>query len=154
MSFKVYKGKPQINYFRKTDTTVRILNGSAVMLGATGRLLLPNNDSDDRVLGVSKADMPVGADTNAVYPVALASEDVTWEVDVDSDGGAAATDVGRFVALDTTADTTGSQIRSQVDVSDSGIPHFYITEVVSASLVRGKFGRTALRQPQGDAYDS
>src|SRR3990167_4150950 len=154
MSFKVYKGKPQINYFRKTDTTVRMANGSAVMLGATGRLLLPNNDSDDRVLGVLMGNAFVGADTNGLFPVALASEDVTWEVDVDSDGGAAATDVGRFVAVDTTADTTLNEIRSQVDVSDSGIPHFYITEVVSATKVRGKFGRTALRQPQGDGYDS
>src|SRR3990167_764159 len=139
MAFKVYKGKPQINYFGKTDTTVRITNGSAVMLGATGKLLLPNNDSDDRVLGVSLADIPVTADTNGSFPVAFASEEVTWEVDVDSDGGAAATDVGRFVALDTTADTTVNT-RASVDVSDSGIPHFYITEVVSGTKVRGKFG--------------
>lgn len=151
---RVYKSKPQVEYFRKTDTSDNIRVGSAVMVDATGRLVLPNNDSDDRVIGVAAQDILVSADTNAYYSVELASEEVTWEADVDSDGGAAATDVGRFVALDTDADTTGAEVRSQVDVSDSGIPHFFITQVVSASLVRGKFGRTALRQPQGDAYDS
>lgn len=152
--FKVYTGKPVVKHFRKTDTTIRVRSGSAVMLGATGRLLLPNNDSDDRVLGVALQNIHVDADTNALYAVALAGEDIVWEVDVDSDGGAVSSDVGRFVALDTTADTTGSEVRSQVDVSDSGIPHFMITEVLSGTKVRGIFGRTALRQPQGDAYDS
>lgn len=150
MTFRVYKGNPQVQYFKKADTTIRVNNGSAVQVGATGALLLPANDSDDRVFGVARRNVAL-ADSSDLVPVELASEEVTWEVETDSDAGAAATDVGRFVALDT-GDTTNP--RATVDISDSGIPHFLITEVVSASKVRGKFGRTVLRQPQGDAYDS
>ena len=149
MTIKVYKGTPQVNYFTKGDTTIRIVDGAALTLSATGRLLNVLNDSDDRIIGVGRKTIAV-ADTGPV-PVMFPSESVTWEVDVDSDGGAASTDVGRFVALDTT-DT--NSIGATVDISDSGIPAFYITEVVSATKVRGKFARTALRQPQGDAYDS
>lgn len=148
--FKLYKGTPQVNYFKKADTTIRIVNGGAVEVAATGALVNPLNDSDDRVIGVSRKTVAT-ADSADLVPVELASEDVTWEVDTDSDGGAAATDIGRFVALDT-GDSTNPN--ASVDISDSGIPHFFITAVVSATKVRGKFGRTALRQPQGDAYDS
>lgn len=150
MSIKVYAGKPQVRYFKKGDTTLKISNGAAVDLRATGALTNVLNDSDDRVIGVARKTVAT-ADSADMVPVQLASEDVIWEADVDSDGGAAATDVGRFVALDT-GDTTNWG--ASVDISDSGIPHFQITEVVSATKVRGRFARTALRQPQGDAYDS
>lgn len=150
MAFRVYKGKTQVNYFAKGDTTIRIVVGSAVKVGATGKLLNLANDSDDRIIGVSQKLVATG-DSADLVPVVMASEDVVFEVETDSDGGAAASDVGRFVAIDT-GDTTNPN--ATVDISDSGIPHFMITEIVSATKVRGYFGRVALRQPQGDAYDS
>jgi hypothetical protein len=150
MGFRVYRGKPIVAYFKKTDTTVNFVDGSAVMLNTSGALALPSNDSNDRILGVCQKNIAAKDSDNNV-PVILATEDVEWEVETDSDGGASSTDVGRFCALDT-GDTTNP--RATVDVSDSTIPHFLITQVVSATKVRGRFARTTLRKPATDRLDT
>lgn len=150
MAFKVYRGKPIVVMSRKTDTTTRMIVGSAVQLNASGVLGLPANDSDDKVLGVVQK-LIATADTVNDVPVILATEDVEWEVETDSDGGATATDVGRYCAIDT-GDTTNP--RATVDVSDSDVPHFYIAQFVSATKVRGRFARTALRKPATHDLDT
>lgn len=148
--FKVYTGKPSVKYFGKGDTTIKILNGGVVRLLTTGKLGVLGNDSDDAILGVS-AKTVATADSDDSVPVMIAEEGVEWEVETDSDGGASATDVGRFCAIDT-GDTTNPN--ATVDISDSVIPAFFITSIVSATKVRGRLGRTALRKPSTHDLDT
>lgn len=150
MSIKVYKGKPPVSYYTKGDTTIRIVDGSVVQLNTSGQLSLIANDSDDKILGVAHKTVALSSTDNDV-PVQLAVEDVEWEVTTDSDGGALATDVGRFAAFDT-GDTTNP--RATLDVNDSTVPHFLITQFVSATKVRGRFARTTLRKPATHDFDS
>ena len=150
MAFRVYKGKETIVYSRKTDTTTRFIEGSLVVLNTAGTLGLPANDSDDKIYGVCRKTI-LAKDSDENVPVALASEDVEYEIDTDSDGGASSTDVGRYAAVDT-GDTTNP--RATLDVSDSDIPHVFITQFVSATKVRGRLARTSLRKPATHDFDT
>lgn len=151
MSFKVYKGKPSVEYFTRAGAdTHSLLVGSALSMDTTGTVRHISNDSDDRIIGVSGKAGDAG-DTITGVPVLIGEEDVVWEVETDSDGGAAATDVGNYCAIDT-GDTVN--MNATVDISDVTVPAFLITQVVSSTKVRGRFARTALRTPQGDDLDS
>jgi len=150
MAFRVYKGKPAVEYFTKGDTDLKIVDGSAVVINTSGQLGLPANDSDDKLIGVARKTIAT-TDSADEVPVLMASEDVVWEVETDSDGGATDTDVGRFCAIDT-GDTTNP--RATVDIDDSSVPHFLITQVVSSTKVRGRFARTTLRKPATHDLDT
>lgn len=147
---KVYKGKPTIEYFRKTDTTVRFSKGGLVELALSGNLVVLSNDSTDHPLGILMKDLPL-SDSDDLVPVALADERVIWEMDLDASGGAADSDVGRYCAIDT-GDTVN--VQNTVDIDDTSPPFFLITQVVSSTKVRGILARTALRTPAGDSLDS
>lgn len=153
MTFRVYQGKPTVVYKNRAGADTHALEvGSAVAMDSivAGTITHLAGDSDDKIWGVAQKAGAAG-DTIADVPVLMAEESVTWEVETDSDGGAAASDVGTFCAIDT-EDT--ANMNATVDISDKAPAHFLITEVVSATRVRGRFGRTALRQPAGDALDS
>lgn len=142
--FRLYKGKPTVEYFTRPAADTHTLQvGSAVSLDTAGVIRHLNNDSDDQILGVS-AKLVASDVAGTGIPVLMAEENVVWEVETDSDGGASATDVGSMCAIDT-GDT--ARMNGTVDVSDRTIPMFLITEVVSATKVRGRFARTALRRP-------
>ena len=149
--FRVYRGKPSVEYFIRPGTDTHTLhNGSAVRFMTTGTIGHLENDSDDVIIGVARKAVAAG-DTDNNVPVQVAEEGVVWEVETDSDGGASATDVGRYCAID-----TGDTVRNNatVDISDSVVAMFLITQVVSSTLVRGRFARTALRQPATHGLDT
>ncbi|MEK6830166.1 MAG: hypothetical protein AABY15_08685 [Nanoarchaeota archaeon] len=156
MSLIRYSGKTKLMHFDKADTTVRIVDGGAVQFSAAGKLNDLANDSDDRIFGVCRRTMAL-ADTSPdtsgkSVPVEVPVENYTeWLIDTDSDGGASATDVGRYCALDT-GDTVN--INARADVSDSDIPHILITGVVSATKIIGILARTALSKPATHDFDT
>ena len=97
--FKRYKGKTKIMYF-KGDTAEEVRDGSLVTLTDSGTITRANNDSTDNIIGVARRNDTV-TDSKMV-PVEVPVESaVEWEIDLDSDGGALDSDVGRYVSVDT-----------------------------------------------------
>lgn len=151
MSFIRHRGKTKTLHFKKTDTTTDLAADGVVQLSQGGRLAHLANDSDDRAVGVCRQDVSAADSTVSNVAVEVPIENwVEWEIDTDSDGGAADTDVGRFVAIDTTT----SDNSLNVDISDSGVPHVLITRVISATKVVGVLARTILNTPIRDEYDT
>ena len=107
MSVIRYRGKTKIMHFKKTDTTHALRDGGLVVLDDSSNLKPPANDSTDRVIGVARLNVAL-TDTSSwtgapLVPVEVPVENaVEWLMDVDSDGGAADSDVGRYCAIDTT----------------------------------------------------
>lgn len=127
-------------YFRKTDATTSLKDGGAVRLDNDGTLGNLLNDTDDRIIGICRKTI-AATDTAFVgaplVPVQVPVEDfVEWEVDLDSDGGASATDVGRYCAIDT-AQASDSE-STHIDISDTGIRHFLVTGVSDTVVDRAR----------------
>ena len=146
--FRRATGKTKLMYFKKQDTAVAdvIMEGGLVGLNDSGKLQYCGNDSTDRVIGVAK--MSVSAidtsswNTAPWLPVEVPVESgVEWDIDTDSDGGAADSDVGRYVAVDTA--TASDCAATRVDISDTANPQVFITKVISATKVRGVLSKTA-----------
>lgn len=151
MSFVRYKGKTKLMHFKKTDTTHALRDGGLVKLDDSSNLIPPANDSTDRVIGVARLNVSL-TDTSSwtgapMVPVEVPVENaVEWLIDVDSDGGAADSDVGRFCAVDTTGGgsvSAGDSAGMRVDVSDTAIRQVFITGKVSATKVIGVINRPA-----------
>lgn len=142
MSFVRKRGKTKIMYFRG-DTAEQVRDGSLVSLTDSATIVPARNDSLDRVIGVARRDDTTtdSAHVPVEVPVELAVE---WEIDTDSDGGAADTDVGRYVAVDTAGGTTaGDSCAVSVDMNDTTSPQVFITGRISATKVLGTLSRTA-----------
>jgi len=144
MAFKRYRGKTKVMYF-KGDTAREVRDGSLVSITDSATVVPVRNDSTDRVLGVARAN-----DTttdSAMVPVEVPVENaVEWEIDVDSDAGAADSDVGRYCAVDTAGGGSvfaGDSCGMRVDISDTNIPQVFITGRISASKVIGTISKTA-----------
>jgi len=151
MSFVRFRGKTKLMHFKKGDTTHAIRNGGLVKLDDSGNLIPPANDSTDRVLGVSRLDVAL-TDTSSwagapMVPVEVPVENaVEWLIDVDSDGGAADSDIGRYCAVDTTGGNSvlaGDSAGMRVDVSDTAVRQVFITGRQSATKVIGTIARLA-----------
>ena len=145
MAFIRLRGKTKLMYF-EGDTAEEVRDGSLVMMTDSGTVVPARNDSTDAILGVARRN-----DTttdSALIPVEVPVESaVEWLIDVDSDAGAADSDVGRFVAVDTAGGTTGGDsVAISVDVSDSAHNSVFITQIVSASKVIGVLANTAWHQ--------
>ena len=154
-----YHGKTKIMYFKKGDTLVELRAGSLVKLTDSGTLAYADNDSTDKkVVGVCRvndttADTSFNSDgTQGSCPVGYVPVEVPvenaveWLIDVDSDAGAADTDVGCFVSVDTVGGASvsaGDSCATRIDVSDTSCPQVFITKVVSASKVIGVIGKSA-----------
>jgi hypothetical protein len=81
---------------------------------------------------------------------------VEWLIDVDSDAGAADSDVGRFVAMDTVGGgsvNAGDSAGMRVDISDTAYPHVLVTGIVSTSKIRGTLAKTAWNR-NFDSFDT
>ena len=149
--FKKIAGKTKIMYFGK-DTTDQIRDGSIVTFNLdSGQVVRVGNDSDDKILGVARRNdtLSDSGGTGGV-PVEVAVESaVEYEVETDSDGGAADSDRGRIVNIDTTGGNSvnaGDSAGMRVDISDSAAGSFLITRVISVTRVRGVIVNTVFHQ--------
>lgn len=154
--FARYKGKTKTMWFKKSDTTREIRVGSLVKINDSGSIAPPQNDSTDRVIGVAKAaDTVIDTAFNqdgvnpqpGFMPVEVPVENaVEWLIDVDSDGGAADTDIGRYCAIDTTGGGSvlaGDSVGMRVDISDTAVRQIFITGRLSATKIIGVIARPA-----------
>jgi hypothetical protein len=145
--FVRHRGKTKIMYF-KGDTAVQVREGSLVMLNDSASVSTVRNDStNDKIIGVARR-----SDTttdSALVPIEVPVESaVEWLIDTDTVGGAADSDVGRFVTVDTEGGTkAGDSCAINVDVSDSQTATIaapiLITGIVSATKVIGVIAHTA-----------
>jgi hypothetical protein len=131
-------------YFQK-DTTEQIRAGGLLTLNDSGQVTRAGNDSDDKIVGVA-----VRNDTladSALVPVEVPVESaVEWEIDLDSDAGAADSDVGRYVSVDSAGGASvnaGDSCAMRLDISDSTAPQVLVTGIISTTKVRGVIALSA-----------
>lgn len=144
MAFIRHKGKTKTIFF-KGDTALQVRAGGIVFLTDSGTISPVRNDSLDRPLGVcSRNDTTTDS---ALVPVEVPVEKfVEWEFDVDSDGGLADSDVGRYCAIDTAGGNSvlaGDSCGMRVDVNDTAIRTVFITKRISATKGVGIIARLA-----------
>ena len=127
------------------DTALQVRDGGLVSLTDSGTVTPVRNDTTDRPIGVCRRN-----DTttdSALVPVEVPVEDwVEWTIDVDSDGGAVDSDVGRYCAVDTTGGNSvlaGDSCGMRVDRSDTAVRQIYITGIISATKIIGVIARRA-----------
>jgi len=138
-------------HFKKGDTTHAIRDGGLVKLDDSSNLVPPANDSTDRVIGVARLNVSL-TDTSSwqgapMVPVEVPVDNaVEWVIDVDSDAGAADSDIGRYCAIDTTGGGSvlaGDSAGMRVDVSDTAVRQVFITGRQSATKIVGVIARPA-----------
>ena len=140
--FVRHRGKTKTMYFQKTDNDAAsaLSEGSLVALTDSGTIAHVNNDSLERVIGVCRIDI-AGTDTSSwpgapFVPVEVPVENmVEWRIDVDTAGGAADTDIGDYVAVDT--QEAGDSNATLVDMDDTAPPRVMITGIQSSTVVYG-----------------
>ena len=111
-----------------------------------------NDSTNDKIIGVARRSDTIT--DSALVPIEVPVESaVEWMIDVDSDAGAADSDVGRFVTVDTTGGNSvlaGDSGATRVDISDSGsatvATSVFVTGVVSATKIIGVIAHTAFHQ--------
>ena len=142
MSFVRHRGKTKTMYFRKTDTTLAsaLTEGSLVAITDSGNLSHVDNDSLERVVGVSRITI-AATDTSTwpgapFVPVEVPVENmVEWRIDVDTAGGAVDSDIGTYIAVDT--QEAGDSNATLVDMDDTAPPRVMVTGVESPTVVYG-----------------
>ena len=143
MAFVRHRGKTKLMYFRKTDATAASIMTAGALVGLTpdsGVLQALLNDSTDKPIGVARLSI-AAADTAGwpgapFVPIEVPVENmVEWRVDVDTEGGAADSDVGHHVNVDT--GEAGDSGGSFVDMGDTFNPILMITGRESATVVFG-----------------
>lgn len=140
--FKRHRGKTKLMYFRKIGSGAgnSLRDGSLVKITDSGDISSMKNDSVDQAIGVCRLRV-TATDTSSwqgapFVPVEVPVESmVEWRIDVDTTGGAADTDVGRVVAIDT--QEAGDSEATRVDISDTQSPQVLITGIESATAVFG-----------------
>ena len=147
MAFKRYSGKTKIMYF-EGDTADELRDGGLVTMTDSGTVVPAHNDSADMILGVSRRNDTIT--DSSMTPVEVPVETaVEWVIDVDSDAGAADSDVGRFVNVDTTGGNSvsaGDSSGMRVDISDSAAGQVFVTKVISTTKIQGVISNTAWHQ--------
>jgi hypothetical protein len=126
-------------YFQK-DTTEQTRDGGIVTFNLdSGRVVRVGNDSDDKVIGIVRRNDTLA--DSALVPVEVPVENaVEWLIDLDSDGGAADSDVGKLVNIDTVGGASvnaGDSAGMRVDISDSLAGCIVVTSIVSATRITG-----------------
>ena len=148
MAFRLHAGKTKMMLFEK-DTTEQTRDGGLVTFNVdSGQIVRVGNDSNDKVIGVTRRNDTL-ADSTFV-PVEVPVENaVEWLIDVDSDGGAADSDVGKLVGVDTVGGNSvlaGDSCAMRLDISDSVNGMVVITRIVSATQVIGVLANSAFTQ--------
>ena len=139
-------------YF-KGDTAAEVRDGSLVMLTDSATVRRTNNDSSGRPIGVARRNDTV-TDSLLVpveVPVELATE---WEIDLDSDGGAADSDIGMYCAIDTLGGgsvNAGDSCGMRADVSDTSVRQIFITGRIGTTKIIGVICNTAWEKGIGDS---
>ena len=131
-------------YF-KGDTALQVRDGGLVNLTDSGTVTPLRNDSTDRPIGVARRN-DTTTDSSQVPVEVPVEKFVEWTIDVDSDGGAADSDVGRYCAVDTTGGNSvlaGDSCGMRVDISDTAVRTVFITGRNSATQVIGVIARLA-----------
>ena len=148
MAFIRYRGKTKMMLFEK-DTTDQTRDGGIVTYNLdSGQIVRVGNDSDDKIVGVARRNDTVADSTFVPVEVPVESA-VEWQIDLDSDGGAADSDVGRYVNIDTTGGASvnaGDSAGMRVDISDSVAGSILVTRVISATRIIGVIANTAWHQ--------
>ena len=154
MAFVRKSGKTKIMYFNG-DTAKEVRNGSLVMLSDSGTVIRLDNDSSDRPIGVARRNDTAAASKPDKVPVEVPVENaVEWFIDVDSDGGAADSDIGMYCSIDTLGGGSvlaGDSVSMRVDVSDTSVRQIFITGRVSATKIIGTIANTAWDKGTGDS---
>ena len=144
MAFKRFRGKTKIMYF-KGDTAREVRHGSLVGLNDSAAVDYCASDSLDRIIGVARRNDTVT--DSALVPVEVPVENaVEWLIDVDSDGGAADSDVGKYCGVDTVGGASvnaGDSAAMRADVSDTTSPDIFITARLSGTQIVGVLSRLA-----------
>lgn len=146
----LHRGKTKIMLF-EGDTALQVRDGSLVLLTDSATVGPARNDSsNDRIIGVARRNDTTTDSSLVPVEVPLESA-VEWEANTDTVGGAADSDVGRLVTVDTEGGTTaGDSCSMNIDVSDSSTATiaapFFITKVISATRVVGVIAHTAWHQ--------
>lgn len=139
-------------YF-KGDTAREVRVGSLVKLSDSATVVPLRNDSSDRPIGVALRNDTVS--DSALVPVEVPVElAVEWMIDVDSDAGAADTDVGAYCSIDTVGGASvnaGDSCATRVDISDTSVRQVFVTGIVSASKVIGVICNSAFEKGIGDS---
>ena len=142
--FRRARGKTKMMYF-KGDTAREVRDGGLVSITDSGTVVPVRNDSTDRVIGVARRNDTTTDSANVPVEVPVENA-VEWEIDVDSDGGAADSDIGRYCAIDTAGGASvlaGDSCGMRVDVSDTGVPQVFITGRISATKIVGTIAKSA-----------
>ena len=144
MAFKKLRGKTKILYF-KGDTAKEVRHGSLVGLTDSATVEPLGNDSLDKPLGVARRSDTVT--DSALVPVEVPVENyVEWLIDLDSDAGAADSDIGQLIAVDTVGGASvlaGDSAAMRADVSDVTFPTILVTGRVGATQVIGVIAKRA-----------
>ena len=152
MAFKRLRGKTKLMYF-KGDTAAEVRDGSLVMLTDSATVRRLNNDSSDRAIGVARRNDTVT--DSLLVPVEVPVENaVEWEIDLDSDAGAADTDIGKYCAIDTLGGGSvpaGDSASMRADVSDTSIRQIFITGRNGTTKIIGVLAITAWDKSIGDS---
>lgn len=143
MAFKRFRGKTKFMYW-PGDTATEVRDGSLVGLSDSGTVVYANNDTTDRILGVARLNDTItdSSDIPVEVPVENAVE---WLIDIDSDGGAVDSDVGRYCAVDTVGGGSvlaGDSAAMRLDRSDTVIRQILITKIISSRQVLGVIAKT------------
>ena len=142
--FRRFRGKTKIMYF-KGDTVIEVRNGSLVGLNDSASVQYLANDSLDRPIGVARRNDTVT--DSALVPVEVPVENaVEWLIDLDSDAGAADSDIGKYCAVDTAGGASvpaGDSAAMRADVSDTTSPDIFITGRVGTTQIIGVLSRLA-----------
>lgn len=142
MAFKRLRGKTKVMYF-KGDTALQVREGGLVSLTDSATVTPVRNDSTDRPIGVAMRN-DTTTDSSLVPVEVPVERFVEWTIDVDSDGGAADSDIGRYCAIDTTGGNSvlaGDSCGMRVDISDTAVRTVWITGRNSATQIRGVLAR-------------
>jgi len=146
--FRKLRGKTKTMLFEK-DTTDQVRDGSLVTFNLdSGQIIRVGNDSDDKIVGVARRNDTVADSTFVPVEVPVESA-VEWLIDLDSDGGAVDSDIGRIVNVDTTGGNNvnaGDSAGMRVDISDSVAGSVLVTGIVSATQIRGVIVNTVWHQ--------
>lgn len=139
-------------YF-KGDTAKEVRDGSLVMLSDSGTVVRLDNDSSDRPIGVARRNDTVT--DSALVPVEVPVENaVEWLIDLDSDGGAADSDIGAYCAIDTAGGNSvnaGDSVSMRADVNDTSVRQIFITGRVGTNQIIGVICNTAWDKGIGDS---
>ena len=136
MSVRRESGRTKLIYLPKTPS-IAIDAGEYLKLNDSGGVRPAISAANERIVGASRDSHATSDTTSNPIAVEVPIEQwVEWEVDTDSDGGAADSDVGGYRDLDT--------LGANIDVSATTDKVFLITRVKSATKVVGVLAKSAV----------